>query len=50
MAKDKEKKCVACLGRTEGFPTEKVTHMDGRNGVVHCNTTCKYKAEKQGWK
>ena len=50
MAKNKERKCVACLGSTEGYPILKVTHGDGRKGVIHCNHNCQYKAGKAGWK
>lgn len=49
MAK-KEKKCVACLGKAEGYTTEKIEHKDGRKGVVHCNWQCRAKAKKAGWK
>ena len=48
MAKNK-KKCVACLGTTENYVSEKIKHKDGREGLVHCNWTCRAKARKAGW-
>lgn len=44
------KKCEACLGKVEGFPTIKVQHGDGRRGVIHANWSCQSHAEKQGYK
>ena len=49
MAKKTVKKCVACLGKIEGYGGEKITHKDGRTGMVHHNHTCRYRAEKAGW-
>ncbi len=45
----KNKKCVTCHGDTEGYTTQKVTHKDGRKGVIHVNFSCRTKARSAGW-